>query len=263
MTRKIAWLLVVALAALPSTALAKGGKGGKKGSTPPAPEQKTHDDEAADFIRDLAGAREKQTDEDATAAIKKLVVFWTDMTVEGATKKPIPGLLAWYARRKSPVIALAGINGLVALGKGPGAQQLVRVVESLVASKDAPADQTTAAFNGLKTVADPDLDVTGPVLQWLKHKDKDVVARTVDVLGGYSEATPAVRSKLFGAAIDAFDSMASGAARGADKDAAERWTALSPNAVALLGILAHQQFADLAAAHKWHADHGHEAGAWK
>lgn len=268
MIRRIATLGLVVLAlGASATAFAHGSSGGSgkhsgggDSSTPAAP---TPDDEAAKFITTVITSRTGESDGDAVKSIGKLVGYWKNPSVTQATKQSIPSLVAWYAKRKSVTVATAGINGLGAIGKGPGSKNLSNILDGLLAQKDAPPELVAAAFAGMKAAADPDPSVLAPVIAAVSSKDKTICAKAVDVFGGFDTAPVAARRHLFDVLIAAFDAMSVAAAKGDDKGAVDRWTALASPAAGALGTLSHQQFTDLAAAHKWANQHGGDAGAWK
>jgi hypothetical protein len=244
-----------------TAALAKGGS--KTPPPPAAPVKQTPDDAAAELLRTLAATRYGQSDDDQVASVKKLLGFWKSADVTAATKKPIPGLVQWYAERKSSPVALAGIAGLVDLGRDQGAQRLMHVLDMLLQQKDPPADVTAAAFAGMKTMADPDPSVTRLLLALLLQKSDAVVAKAADVFAGYDAAPAVARKGLFESLLPSFEAMAAAAASAADKAAVDRWAAVAPPATGAVNALSHQQFANLAAARKWFTEHGREAGAWK
>jgi hypothetical protein len=263
MTRKILALALLALSAGPTaSAFAKGGSSKSPPPAPPATAP-THDEEAANFIQSVLQTRAGQSASDAEASVKKLTGFWKDAGVSDGTKASIPGLLAWYAHRKQPSVALAGISGLVAVGKGQGSQKLVHVLEALLVTKDTPAEVTTAAFAGLKSMADPDASVTSPLLQFLGKSDPQIVAQTAGVFAGYGAAPGPAKKHLFEQTLAAFEGMAAAGAKTDDKPAVDKWAAVQTPALAELGALSKQSFPDLAAARKWLVDHGHDAESWK
>jgi hypothetical protein len=273
MTRSIATLglavLALGLALAPSAAAFAHGSSGSSGkhsggdsssTATPAP---TPDEEAAKYIQTVTTSRAGQNDGDAVTSVGKLLSYWNNPSVTSATKQPIPGLVAWYAKRKSATVALAGINALASIGKGPGAKNLASVLEGLLAQKDASPDLVAAAFAGMRTAADPDPSVLAPVIAAISNKDKTIGAKAIDVFGAFETAPAPARKHLFEVLMASFDAMAAAAAKGDDKDATDRWTALASPAAGALGTLAHQQFTDLAAAHKWAVEHGGDTGAWK
>ena len=260
MTRRIVALVLVALA---TGGVAPAFAKGSGGSAPPPAQKASHDEEAAVFIQDVVTTRSSQNDDAAVSSAKHLSGIWKDTAVTAGTKQPIPGLLLWYARRKSSSVALAGIAALGDLGKGPGSQNLTRVLEGLLAQKDAPADRLTAVFAGLKSAADPDPAVVGPLLACLANKDRQIAMKAIDVFGALGAATVATRRHLFDQLLAAFEPMALAAAKPEDKDAVERWALLASPAAGALGALSHHTHADIAAARKWENEHGSEADAWK
>jgi hypothetical protein len=269
MTRRVAMLALVVLAVGPSAAAFAHGSSGSSskhsgsGSSTPAPAPATPDEEAAQYVQTVTTSRAGQSDGDAVTSVGKLLSYWNNPSVNSATKQPIPGLVAWYAKRKSATVAVAGINALAAIGKGAGAKNLASVLEGLLAQKDASPDLIGAAFAGLKTAADPDPSVLAPVIGAMSNKDKQIAAKAIDVFGAFDTAPVAARKHLFEVLVAAFDAMAAAAAKADDKDAVDRWTTLASPAAGALSTLAHQQFADLAAAHKWALEHGGDNTAWK
>ena len=254
----LALLGLVLVAGPAPSALAKGSKGAA-----PAAAKPTHDEECASLLQTLAKTRDAQTDDEALASIKKLDGYWKDATVTAETKKPVSGLVAWYAKRKSAVVAKAAIVALGDMGRGPCAIQLMNLVEGMLLQKDPPADLLAAAFAALKVAADPDPSVTGSLLNLLQNRDKNVVAKAIEVIAAYGPGAAAVRSHLFELSLTAFETMAAVAAKGTDKDAADKWTLVGAPAVSALSALSHKDLADISAARKWYVDHGHDIDAWK
>lgn len=269
MTCRAASLALVVLALGPvSTAFAHGSSGGSSkhsggSGDSSAPSKASPDEEAAKYVETVATSRAGQSDGDAVTSIGKLLGYWKNASVSAATKQPIPGLVAWYAKRKSATVAIAGMNALGAIGKGPGAKNLASVLDALLADKNSSPDLIAAALSGLKAAADPDPPVLAPVIAAMANKDKQIASKAIDVFGAFDAAPVAARKHLFDLLVVAFDAMAGAATKADDKDAADKWAALASPAAGALGALAHQSFADLAAAHKWASEHGGDNIAWK
>jgi len=235
---------------------------------PTAPVSPTHDPDAVKFMHNLQDTIEKQTDADALAAIKQLVAFWKDPAVKDSTKAPMPGLVAWYARRKVVPVATAGIQGLAEIGKGEGSKNLVIVLGDLI-DRDPPTPQMTAAvFAALKRVADPDSAVIKTLLKLFNYKDDAIVAKAADTLGGYKDAKVELRKDLFDELLKTFEGLSSEAhsapgKAAANKSALNKWGTVGGSVVGAMGALAHQSFADMPAARKWLNDHHRDPDAWK
>jgi hypothetical protein len=258
MNHRTLFLSVVVLAGGPVTASAGDG-------APPAAATTSHDPDAVQYLRALEGAIQRQTDDEAAASVKKLVVFWKDPTVKDATKKPIPGLVAWYARRKAPAVALAGIDGLADIGKGEGAQNLVAVLDVALEHDDTPAQVTAAVFAALKKVADPDPAVTGAIVKLFLHRDNAVVAKAADTFGGYGAAPAEARRGLFETMLRNFEGLASQAqatGKAANKSAQTKWVAVGGAVLGAMNALSHQQLGTIAAARQWFNDHHKNLDAW-
>jgi len=259
MTRRTLLLSILVLAGGP--AMASPGDG----APPPAAVAPTHDPDAVKFLRALQDSIQRQTDDESVATIKKLVAYWKDPAVKDETKKPIPGLVAWYARRKTVAVALAGVAGLADIGKGEGARNLVAVLDAALERDDASSDVTAAAFAALKRVADPDASVTGALVKLLLHKDDAVVARAADALGGYVGAPAEVRRDLFQDLLRNFEGLASQAqttTKGVNKSALNKWTAVGAAVLGAMNALSHQQLPTMAAARQWFNKHHENLDAW-
>lgn len=260
MTRNAAALALVLFLAAPTVvALAKGG-----GSSPPPVKQPTKDDECAAYLADIAGKRQSQTDDEATASVKQLVKYWKDGAVKDATKTPIPGLLVWYEKRyddkKKPAVAALAIHGLADIG-GKGVQHLVQILDGLLMQKDPSMELLGAAFDGLKSAADP--DATRTLFKILVEREPGLAGSALDALGGYAAAAPDAKKRVFEELLGDCETMSAVAAKGTDKAAVDKWTALLSPSLATLGALSRQRFEDLPAARKWLTDHARDPEAWK
>jgi hypothetical protein len=235
---------------------------------PTAPVAPTHDPDAVKFMHDLQSTIEKQSDAEALASIKQLVTFWKDPAVKDSTKAPMPGLLAWYGRRKSVPVAMAGISGLVDVGKGEGTRNLLTLLGDFL-DHDPPTPQSlNAVFAALKRLADPDGSVIKTLLKLFNYKDDAVVAKAADTLGGYKDAKVELRKDLFDELLKTFEGLSSEAhsppGKGAtNKSALNKWGVVGGSVVGAMGALAHQTFADMPAARKWLNEHHRDPDAWK
>jgi hypothetical protein len=236
---------------------------------PTAPVPPTHDPDAVKFMHNLQETIEKQTDADAIASIKQLVAYWKDPAVKDSTKAPMPGLVAWYARRKIPAVGTAGISGLADIGKGEGSKNLVIVLGDLL-DRDPPTPQMTAAvFAALKRVADTDGTVIKTLLKLFNYKDDTIVAKAADTLGGYKDAKVELRKDLFEELLKTFEGLSSEAHSSAgkgttpNKSAINKWGVVGGSVLSAMGQLSHQQFADMPAARKWLNEHHRDPDAWK
>ena len=227
----------------------------------------THDPDAVTFLRTLEATISKQTNDEEIASIKTLVGFWKDPAVKDETKKPIPGLVAWYARRKSTPVALAGIAGLADIGPGEGAQNLVALLGSVLGRDDAAPEVVAGVFAALKKVADPDPAVTDALVKLLVNKDNLVVAKAADTLGGYGAAPGDVRRDLLEQLIRSFEGVASQAQsqpkKAPNRTAMNKWATVGSAVVGAMNALAHQSFTDPAAARRWFNEHHRDADLWK
>jgi hypothetical protein len=258
MKRRMLVLALLVLAGGP--AMASPGVG-----APPPAVTVTDDPDAVQYLRLLEGSIQKQTEDEAVAGVKNLLIYWKDPTVKEETKKEIPGLLAWYARRKDPTVALAGIRALEDVGKGEGAQNLVAVLAVVLDRDDTPSAVTAAVFAALKRVADPDPAVTEPLVKLFVYRDNAVVAKVADVFAGYGDAAPDVRRHLFEELLRSFEGVASQAqatAKGANKSALSKWVAVGGSVLGAMNALSHQQLVTMAAARRWFNDHHRSSNAW-
>ena len=232
----------------------------------------SHDPDAVAYLKALEGEIQKQTDEQAAASVKQLVAYWKDATVKAETKKPIPGLVAWYARRKTADVALAGVAGLADIGKGEGAKQLVAVLDALLAKDASKPDEITqkvtdAVFAALKYVADPEPAVTAPIVKLFMHPNDDVVAKAADVFGGYGKAPAEVRRDLFEEMLKTFEGVASSAQAPpknvVNKSALNKWSAINGGVMGAMTALSRQSFETMASARAWFNDHKKDLADWK
>jgi len=239
---------------------------------PPAAQPESHDPDAVAYLKALEDAIQKQTDEQAVASVKRLVGYWKDATVKAETKKPIPGLVAWYARRKTADVALAGVAGLGDIGKGEGAKQLVAVLDAVLVKDDSKPDElgaavTDAVFATLKKVADPDAAVTAPIVKLFVHPNDAVVAKAADVFGGYGKAPVDVRRELFEQMLRSFEGVASQAQAApknvVNKSALNKWSVIGGGVMGAMTALSRQSFETMAAARAWFNDHKKDVADWK
>ena len=266
----LALVLAVSVLGLAASSFADGTPPAPP-SAPAAPVAPIHDPDAVKFMHNLQDTIEKQTDADALAAVKQLVAYWKDPAVKDSTKQPMPGLVAWYARRKVVPVAMAGISGLADIGKGEGSKHLLVVLGDLL-DRDPPTPQMTAAvFSALKRVADPDSAAIKPLLKLFNYKDDTIVAKAIDTLGGYKDAPVDLRKDLFQELLKTFEPLASeahsstapGKAATANKSALNKWGVVGGPVLSSMGALAHTSFADMPAARKWINDHHRDPDAWK
>ncbi len=266
MIRRHAMLFAAALALVASEpALAGGGKkknnNNNDGGTPaPAPQSK--DDEAVAYIVTLEGTKFRLSDDDSVGAIHKLQGYWKDGDVQSGTKSKIPGMLYWFAQRKSSTVAVAGINALGDLGKGPGTQKLVMLLDGLMMQKDPPADHVAAILASFKNAVDPDPRVVDAVMKVL---DSDAVSagKAADVFANYMGAPVDAKQKIFEALLLKFEAMIAAAAKPDNKAAVDKWNTLLPNAIGALNGISKQSFQDVPAARKWFGEKGHDAASWR
>jgi hypothetical protein len=242
--------------------------------TPPgkAVEQSFANDEAAaQYLKDLEPKIQKQEPAEAVASVKRLVAYWKDQAVKPETKKPIPGLVAWYARRKVQEVALAGVDGLSEIGRGEGTKSLVALLEPLLPKDDSKPDEVAGAvadavFAALKKVADPDPAVTDPIVKLFVHPSNAVVGKAADVFGGYRAAKATVRRELFEEVLKSFEGVASQAqappSSVANKSATNKWSAIGDAVMRAVNALSHQQFESMAAARAWFNDHKKDLESW-
>jgi hypothetical protein len=264
--KSLALVLVGLVAATAAPALAKGSssKKGGSGSTPapttpdPAP---SRDEEAVAFLMTLDNTKFKLNDEDSIANIRKLLGFCKDAAVSAGAKSKGTGILVWFAQRKSSPVVIAAVGALGEIGKGAGTQKLVMILDGLMLQKDPPADQVAAVLGALRNAADPDPAVTRAVMKVLVERDGPTAAKAAEVLGNYTDATGDVKRRLFEDMLINFETMA--AVKPENQPGVDKWKAMSFPAVAALGNLSKQSFADIAAARKWFNEKGRDPSAWK
>lgn len=234
--------------------------------TPPAPPvvpvPPTHDPDAVKFLAALGDKIATQPEDEALASIKQLVAFWKDPAVKDATKEPMPGLLARFAKRKDSPVALAAVAGLADIGKGAGSKNLLVVLDALLERDDLDTDVTKAVFAALKKLADPDEAVVKALLKLFHYKDDGVVAKAAETIGGYRDAPADLRRSLFEDVLKSFEGVESESKRPANKAAFNRWSIVGGAVGDALVALAHRSFTDLAAARQWFNDHHKDDAAW-
>jgi hypothetical protein len=251
----------LALVLLFGAALAPAAARGDGPAPAPAPAV-PHEADAVKFMHELQDTIAKQTDDQALASIKQLVAFWKDATDKDSTTAPMPGLVAWYARRKIPAVSAAGIGGLADIGKGEGTRNLLQILDTFLDRDGATATTTAQTFAALKKVADPDPAVVKTLLKYLFYKDDSVIAKAADTLGGYATAPGDLRKELFEELLRNFEGLAAEARKAANKSAANKWGIVGGSVDGALGALAHQSFTDPAAARKWLNEHHRDPAAW-
>lgn len=261
--------LVLVLAALAATAAAPAfakGSSSKKdsgGSTaPPTPDPApSRDDAAVAFLMNLDNTKFKLSDEDAISNVRKCLGFWKDEAVSAGAKSKAVKLIDWFAHHKSSPVVLAAVGALGEVGKGAGTAKLVMLLDGLMLQKDAPAAHVAAVLGALRNAADPDPSVTRAVMAVLVQRDGPTAAKAADVLGNYTDAPVDVKRKLFEDMLLAFETMA--AVKPDNQPGVDKWKAMSFPAVAALGSLSKQSFADVPAARKWFNEKGRDPTAWK
>jgi hypothetical protein len=266
MIRKSLALVLVGLVAVGAAPAFAKGSSGKSSSTPapattpPAPTQ-TRDEEAVAFLMNLDNTKFKLNDQDAVTNIRKVLGYCKDAAVSSGAKSKGAAILVWFAQRKSSPVVIAAVGALGEIGKGQGTQKLVMILDSMMLSKDPPADQVAAVLGALRNAADPDPGVTRAVMKVIVERDGPTAAKAAEVLGNYTDAPVEVKKRLFEDMLLAFETMA--AVKPDNQPGVDKWKAVSFPASAALGALSKQSFADIAAARKWFNEKGRDSAAWK
>jgi len=260
----VAALVVVALAA---SAFAKSGSGsGNKGGgapAPTAPAPQSKDEEAVAFLVELDNKKFKMNDEESVASVRKLLGFWKTPDVGNGAKSKCVSTIHWFAQRKSSPVVLAAVAALGEVGKGAGTGKLVMLLDAMLLQKDPPADQVAGILAALRNAADPDPGVVKAVIKVIVERDGATAAKAADVFANYGGAPADAKIRIFEELLRDFELMATNAAKPDDKAAVEKWKVMSFPAVATLGGLSKQSFADLPAARKWFSEKGRDPSSWK
>ncbi|MCE9637244.1 MAG: hypothetical protein K8T90_16180 [Planctomycetes bacterium] len=219
--------------------------------------------EAAKAIDDIKAKMAKPEEAESKAAITKLVTIWKDGTVSDAAKKPVPDLLEHFGREfDMPAVATAALDGLGELGPAAAGKPLREIVGKAVDAKNPPTEIVSSGLRAMKKVADPSKATTGFLLDLLKRKENDVVAKAADAVSGYKDAAGDVRKGLMEEVLKTGESVFAASRDGKNSAAVAKWNAIQGGVMAALKALSGQNLADPLAARKWYNDHKKDAKVW-
>jgi hypothetical protein len=229
-----------------------GQQAGGEAPTPGAPK----DAEAAQYLKDLKPQIGKQADAEAKASIKKLVAIWKDKDVTAATKKPVPDLLEAYARLdKQTLIAVDAIDALGDLGPEEGAGPVLSLLDRALKAKDPPVDIYGSCLRSLKKLADPRKATVGKLIDLLRNKADDVVAKAADAMGGYKDSPGKVRKELIEELIKNTEGTFSQSKDPKNATQVSKWRIIQFSVLGSLKALSGQDFKDPEEARRWFNEH--------
>lgn len=248
MTRTI-WL-AAALALAASAGIAAAGDGAGQPNPPGSQPAADKDAAAAEYVKEVQAKLSKYSDQEAKDSIKKLVAIWKDTAVSEATKKPVPDLVAKYAREEKMSVATDAIDAFGEFGSA-GAALACETLERTLKAKDPSADVYKHCFETLKKLADTKPATIKTLQECLKFKIDEVVGKAADAMTGYKSAPGKVRKELFEELLKQTEGVFAASKSAKNSAQVHKWQVIGGSAVAALNALSGQQFADPEAARAW------------
>ena len=230
------------------------GAGGAAGGANPPATPPTKDAEAATFLKELPPLMAKQSDEDARKAIARLQEIWKDKEVTDATKKPVPEILEKYGKDGKSMVASIAIEALGGLGPA-GGPPLMDLLDRALKAKEPSAETYGNCLRAIKKAADPRPATVKGLLELLKYKLDDVVAKAADAISGYKDAPGKVRREMLEEVIKQSEGVFSSSKDAKNGSAVTKWRIIQGSVLSALNALSGQQFADPSAARAWFNDH--------
>lgn len=255
MSRSI-WLSVALVLAVPlSGAALADGDGGAPPKAPDAPKELTKDEAAAKYLKETGSQLSKMADQDAKAAIKKLLELWKDKELGDDTKKPIPGLLEKFGRNDKTLVAIDAIDALGELGGPAGAPSVLGILEHSLKAKDPSVDIYGSCLRALEKLADTKASTLKTLQDLLKHSKDDVVGKAAHTLAGYKEAPGKVRRDLLEELIKSTEGTCAKARDAKNANDVRKWNIIQGGVMLAANALSGQKFKDVQEARTWFNEH--------
>lgn len=246
---------VLAAASVAGTGFADPPAGAPPAGAPATPPVATKDADAAQFLKDLPAKMSKESDTEAEASIKKLIEIWKDKDVTDATKKPVPDLLEKYAKEEKSKIAVAAIGALGELGPAAGAGPVVQILEKSLKAKEPALDIYGTCLASLKKLADPKPTTVKALVDLLKFKLDDVVAKAADAMAGYKDAPGKVRRDMLEELIKQTEGVFAQSKDAKNGGQVRKWNVIGGSVTTALKALSGQALKDPEEARKWFNEH--------
>jgi len=222
----------------------------------------TKDEAALQYLESIKKDVGKQDEGPARAAATKLVEMWNDAELGEDVKKDIPEYLEKIAGSKDEMAAVAGIEGLQAVGGDDAAKALMKILQKALKEKEPSVQLYSACLKGLGAVASEDAKVVKELVKLLKHKDYDVVGKTASAMAGYKECEGKLRKELLEECIKQSEGVYN-AAQNNDTNMKRKWNIIQSGIMAALNALSGQTFENPADARSWYNDHKKDRDLWK
>jgi hypothetical protein len=247
---RIVWSSVVLAASLVASARAEDPP-----TQPPAPKVETKDQTAQAYLKELKAQMAKMADQDAKAAIKKLVEMWKDKELGDDTKKPIPGLLEQFGREEKTLVAIDAIDALGELDAAASSGPVLKILDKALSAKEPSVDIYGACLRAMKKLADTKPSTVKTLLDYMKSPKDDVVAKVAEALSGYKDAPGKVRKEILEEIIKGTEGTYAKSQDAKNSNDVRRWNIINFGVMRALNDLSGQKFADVLAARKWFNEH--------
>lgn len=231
-------------------------------AAPQDEEPPTKDEIAEEYLDSIKKEVGKQDEGPARATATKLVEMWNDAELGEDVKEDIPGYLEKIAGSKDEMAAVAGIEGLQAVGGDDAAKALSKILQKALKAKEPSVQLYSACLKALGAVASEDSKVVKELVKLLKHKDYDVVGKTASALAGYKDRDGKLRKELLEECIKQSEGVYN-AAQNNDQNMKRKWNIIQSGIMAALNALSGQSFENPAAARSWYNDHKKDRDLWK
>lgn len=225
----------------------------------PAP---TKDEITVEYMKSVKKKLGKQDEGTARATATKLVEIWNDAEVGEKAKSDVPAFLLKVASSKDEMAAVAGIEGLTAVGGDDAAKGLMKVLQKALKAKEPSVQLYSACLKGLGVIASEDGKVIKELTKLTKHKDYDVVGKAASALAGYKDRPGKVRKELLEECIKQSEGVFN-AQKGNDPGAKRKWNIIQSGIMKALNALSGQSFEDPTQARAWYNDHKKDRDLWK
>ena len=148
-------------------------------------------------------------------------------------------------------IAIEALGGLGPAGGPP----LMDLLDRALKAKEPSAETYGNCLRAIKKAADPRPATVKGLLELLKYKLDDVVAKAADAISGYKDAPGKVRREMLEEVIKQSEGVFSSSKDAKNGSAVTKWRIIQGSVLSALNALSGQQFADPSAARAWFNDH--------
>lgn len=252
------WISLALLAAAPFAGPALADGDAPPAGGPPKveePKELTKDQIAVQFMKDTKAKMAKMADQDAKAAIKRLLEIGKDKELADETKKGVPALLESFGRNDKTLVAIDAIDALGELG-GPGAaSSALGILEHSLKAKEPSVDIYGSCLRALKKLGDTKSSTVKTLQDLLKHTKDDVVGKAADALGGYKEAPGKVRRELLEELIKGTEGTCAKAKDAKNSNDVRKWNIIQSGVMNSINALSGQKFKDVQEARTWFNEH--------